>query len=108
MHRKLAALVVAAAWTASLGGCGEVTTTDARKAFVVGLNADEGFPCTLTQISADMRKLKMDCADVSADDAASALAKACPSLDRLDMREVRITAGQDKRKCDVTDDCACQ
>jgi hypothetical protein len=108
MYRKLAIIVLASMALTVTAGCGEVTTTEARKSFVKGLNADAKFPCKLTKISTDMRKVKMICDETTADEAAAALGKACDSFDRLDLRQVRIQAGEDKRKCIVADSCACQ
>ncbi len=108
MYRKLAVIVLASLAIASTAGCGEVTTTDARKTFVAGLNADDSFPCKLTRISPDMRKVRMICTDKNTADAAAAVARVCESFDRMDMRQIRIDAVDGKQKCVVADDCACQ
>lgn len=107
MYRILA-IVAVLSFAVTTSGCGEVTTTDARKSFVEGLDKSESFPCKLTKVSADARKLRMKCDKTSAADAAAAIKKTCDSFDRLDMREIRLVAGEVKQKCKVADDCACQ
>ena len=106
--RRTLAITVALFVVIALAGCGKVTTTTARKAFVKGLNSNKAFPCTLSAGGSDMRKLKAACKDASTDEAQTALRNQCAAFNEVGITRVQLKKGEQTLQCDVASDCSCE